>query len=377
MKSTLTISKIALSAGLLLAFFAVFAFSVEASSVIRTGDTVSVSEDQFIEGDFYSAAGRLNISGEVLEDVTAIAGQVTVNGSVGADATLLGGSVDVYGTIGDDVRIISGEVKLAEPIMGDVLIIGGVVEILSTASIAGDLILLAGQVEVNGSVGGDILGRAEELRIDGSVGGNMDVTVFNLTFGDNANVQGSVEYVSRNLAVQALNSTIAGDLSRSDPILPESEMSVRSTLLPVLVLLFSVLSWYLISRKSLSLVTQRALTKSLRPIVFGALAILVTPLAIIILSVSMLGLFVGVALFFAYGLLIVLSLIGVSAVIGQLLMKLFNQPSAKLSLITVVVGVVGVTLLMLLPILGEVVLIVFGILTLGAMIDLLLRPKVQ
>jgi cytoskeletal protein CcmA (bactofilin family) len=319
----------------------IFAQTAAASSVIRTGEAVSIGGDQLIEGDFYSAAGKLNISGEVAADTLAVAGQITINGSVGADATLFGGTVNVYGSIGDDLRVVAGEVTIAEPVMGDVMVIGGIVNILPTASISGDLILLAGQTIVEGSVGGDILGRSEDLRIDGAVAGNIDVTVTTLTLGEKANIEGSVKYISRTVATQALNASVAGDLVRNDPVFPENEVTITSAILPVLVLLFSILAWFLVSRPTLVKMTDRALQKSVRPFILGFATLIVAPFAIVILSASMIGLLVGMTLFFAYGLLLVASVIGSSAVIGQLMMKLFNQSSSKISLVTILVGVVG------------------------------------
>ena len=355
--------------------FGLFAQTAAASSVIRTGEAISISEDQLIEGDFYSAAGKINVSGEVEQDVLAAAGQITINGSVGADATLFGGTVNVYGTIGDDLRVVSGEVTIAEPVMGDVMVIGGIVNILPTASIAGDLIILSGQAIVEGSVGGDILGRSEDLRLDGVVAGNVDVTTLTLTLGEKANIEGSVTYVSRTVATQALNSSVGGDMVRNDPILPANDVTITSALLPVLVLLFSVLAWFLVSRKTLILVTGRALQKSVRPFIIGFATLILAPFAIVILSASMIGLLVGMTLFFAYGLLIVSGVIGSAAVIGQLLMKLFNQPSSKISLVTILVGVVGVSALTLLPVVGPLVLLIFFILTLGSMVDVVLKPN--
>lgn len=357
--------------------FSLFTPLANASSVVRTGEAVSIGEDQLIEGDFYSAAGKLNISGEVAADALAVAGQVTINGTVGADATVFGGTVNVYGTIGDDLRVVAGEVTIAEPVMGDVLVIGGIVNILPSASIAGDLILLSGQAVVEGSVGGDIIGRSEDLRIDGPVVGDVNVTVVTLTLGEKAAVEGSVTYVSRVVATQALNASVAGDMIRNDPVFPEAEVTITSALLPVLVLLFSVLAWFLVSRQSLVHMTERALQKSVRAFILGFATIILAPFAIIILSASMIGVLVGVTLFFAYGLLLIASVIGVSAVIGQLMMKLLNQPSSKISLITIIVGVVGVSALLLLPVVGILVLGIFYLLTLGALVDMIMRPRIK
>lgn len=365
---------------LMLAFFVGLFYvstSAEARTVVRTGDAVSLAEEQSIEGDFYTAAGKINVSGTVSDDILAAGGQITINGSIGADAFLLAGSVDIHGPIGDDLRIISGEVTIAEPVAGDVFVIGGSVTILSTASVAGDVLVYGGQVIIEGPVEGDVLGRVDTLRIDAPVAGNVDISVAQLTLGDKASVGGSITYVSNTLLIQSLNASIGGDVVRNEPILLPKDMNVRSALIPVLVLLFSVLVWYLIAKDFLGRVVNRALSKSPRQFLLGLATLLFAPLAIAVLMVSVIGTIVGTISLLGYLLLVMLSVVGLSAVLGQLLMKVFNQPSVKLSLLTLVVGVVGVSLLLLLPVLGMFILSGFMILTLGSLVDLLIRPKVK
>jgi cytoskeletal protein CcmA (bactofilin family) len=361
------------SAVLSVGFFLVGASTVNAESVIRTGDAVSIADDQKIDGDFYSAAGKFNLSGSVSGDAIVASSQVTINGSVEKDAVLFGGTVDVYGTIGDDLRIVSGETTIAKPVLGDVLVVGGVLNILSSASVSGDVILLTGQAIIEGSVGGDVLGWSDSLRIDAPVAGDVSVTVSSLTLGEKANISGSVQYVSRELAVQAQGATIEGDLQRNDPVLPAPETSLRTALVPVLVILFSVLSWYLISRKTLVQVTNLAISRSFKPVAFGFAAIILAPFAIVILSVSVLGMLVGITLFFLYALLLMLGIIALPALIGQAMMSLFNQSKKQFSLITLLVGVIGVVIIALLPLIGFYLLLGAVLLAMGAMIELLLQ----
>lgn len=348
-----------------------------AQTVVRTGETVSIAEDQVIEGNFYSAAGIVNVSGNITEDALVAGGQINLNGEIGADALLVGGSVDVHGTVSDDVRIIAGEAIIAEPILGDVLVIGGMVSILSSASVAGDVLVYGGQATIEGSVGGDVLGQVEQLRIDSAVAGSVDVTVNQLTLGDRAEIAGSVRYVSTNLATQALNANVGGELVRSDPVLPQANYSVRSALIPMLILLFSALVWYLVSRQTLTKVADRALSHSLRSALLGTATLFLAPAAAVILISSIIGMFVGLMLLLAYLLGVILAFIGSTAVIGQLMMRVFNQPSANLTLITLGVGVIGVSLFMLLPIIGQLAFFVFLVLTMGGLVDLLVRPKVK
>lgn len=357
--------------------FSVQVASVDARTVLRSGDSVSLAEDQLIEGDFYAAAGKVNISGSIEEDLVAAGGQMSINGSIGDNALLLGGEVDVFGSIGDDLRILSGVVTIGEPVMGDVFIVGGTVDILSSASVAGDVLVYGGEVTIAGSVGGDILGTSNQLRVDAPVAGNVNVSVGQLTLGERAEIDGTVQYTSNQVLVQALNASVGGETVRNDPVLPGNDTALRAALIPLLVVLFSVLGWYLVSRRSLNLVVARSLRKSPRPIFLGATVLFLAPIVITLLLVSVIGVMVGVAALLAYLLLVTLACIAVSAVVGQLLLRLFNQPGATLSLVSLGVGVLGIALLTLLPIVGQVVLMVAILVTMGGMIDLVVRPRAE
>ncbi len=359
---------------LLLVFFSIYSIPADASTVVRSGNTVSIAEEQVIEGDFYTAAGKINVSGSIQEDMVAVGGQVAINGEVGEDVFLIGGQTDIHGTIGDDLRIISGETTIAESVAGDVLVVGGSLNVLSTASISGDLILLVSEATIEGSVGGDILGTAGVLKVDAQVAGDIDVVVEQLTLGDRANIEGSVRYVSNLVAVKALSTSVSGDIVRNDPVLLGGSPNAYAAFVPVLVLLFSVLVWYFLSRKSLTLVAGRALAKSPRPFVIGVAVLIFAPLAGVLLLLSVVGTLVGLALLTGYTLLVVLSIIGSATVLGKLLMVAFNQSTNRVSLLSLLVGVVGSALLMLLPVIGFVIFVLLMILTLGAMVDLLVRP---
>ena len=348
---------------------------VSASSVVRTGETVSIAEDQVVSGDLYAAGGTVQISGVVQQDAVIMGGKITSNGEITQNAFLVAGGVDVHGPVGDDLRIVSGEVIVADKVEGDLFVMAGSVSILSSASIAGDLIIYAGDAVIEGPVGGDILGTVGELRIDTNVAGSVDVTVNTLTLGDRANVEGSLTYISSQVLERALNATIVGDLVRNDPVIPQGDSQRFSWLVPSLVLLFSVLAWYLVSRKSLSFVIGRALVNSPRPFLTGLITFIFVPVVIGLLFVSMIGSFVGVVLLLAYLLFIALSLIGMVAILGQLLMLAFNRKSKGVSLLALVVGIFGFILLSMLPTIGELIVFVLMILTLGAIVDSITRTN--
>ncbi len=366
----------------LLGIFAVLIPSVTlASSVVRTGETISIEKDQKIEGDFYAASSVLSISGEVAEDLVSIAGRNTLNGKVGKDALMLGASVDVHGAVGEDLRIIAGDVIIAEPVSGDVFIIADTVKILSTASIGGDLVVYGGTVEVSGSVGGNIIGNYESLRLDAPVAKGVDITARALTLGDRAEITEHVRYVSAEELVRAPSAKIGGDVTRSDnAVEADNKSPIRQLAILGLVLLFSALTWFLVARTLMVRLLERAITKSVRPLLLGFITLIAAPVIFVVLTVSIIGSLVGVAGVLAYITLLILSLVGMCAVVGVFVLSLVQKKHDVASLITpysLVIGAVVVSVLIVIPVIGVVILFGAFLVTLGALVDLVLRPIVK
>jgi cytoskeletal protein CcmA (bactofilin family) len=350
-------------------------FIADARSVVRSGERVTVAEDQLIEGDFYVAGSVVNLSGEVSNDLLTAAGTVTINGAIGADALIIAPTVDVHGTVGDDLRIIGGTIIIAEPVMGDVFVFGGSVEILSTASIAGDLIIFASEVEINGQVDGNILGQANVLRIDAPVKGGVDVAVGVLTIGDRSAITGDLEYTSTVQLTRAQNATVGGQVLRNDPVFEPTKVGIESFILPLLALLFSVALWYLLGRRLLNRIVTRALAPSVRPVMTGTIVMLLAPFAISILLVSVLGLIAGAVLLFGYILFLILALVASTAVIGQLVVSTVKKGANQVTLISLIIGSLILAGCFVVPVVGPIVLLGFLLLTFGSIMDLLLRAN--
>lgn len=350
-------------------------FTVEADTVVRSGDLVSIVEDQSIEGDFYTAARKINLSGTATEDMVAIGQNITINGTIEDNAFLVADVVDMFGSVGDDLRIIARDVTIAEPVAGDVFVVAGTVRIPSTASIGGDALIYAQEVIIEGVVGGDVLGTIDSLRIDAQIGGDVDVAVGELTLGDRALVDGSISYESNEVLIRSQNAVISGDVVRNDPVLPGNEASIRLAIVPSLILLFSVLAWYLVARKSLRATVKNAITVSPRPFFIGLLLLLFAPVAAVVLMGSVVGVLVGITALLFYFVLLLLGIAAAAALAGQLAMKAFDHDIGPVGLTTLLVGVAIMTILMLLPYIGQFLFALLFILAIGSMVDLLFRSQ--
>ena len=175
--------------------------------------------------------------------------------------------------------------------------------------------------------------------------------------------------------VRSQSATVGGEVVRNDPIVEDTYSSPASVLLPLLVLIFSVALWYLLSRRLLQRVVNRALLPRIRIALLGGLVLILSPFAISILLLSMLGFMVGLVALACYILFIVASMIALPAVIGQFIFTVTKEGVSPISLLTLLVGTLIVGLCMFVPVVGPVIILGFFILTFGALVDLLLRAN--
>jgi cytoskeletal protein CcmA (bactofilin family) len=350
----------------LVAFF-LFPSLVSASSVVRTGEAVTVAADQVVEGDFYGFGGTSAVSGEVTEDLLILGGTVTVNGTVGADMFVVGGTVDVHGTVNDDIRVVGGSVTVAGEVKGDVVVFASELKVLSTATIGGDILFFGGKAEISGSVGSDIMGTSESLRIDGPVAGKVDVTARTLTLGERAEITENVSYTSMQEIVRAQNATVHGRIIRTEPTLSEDN-GYRAIAISFLVLLFAALVIHLLFRTFTQQVADRANERFFRTFTIGFATLFLVPIAASVLLISTLGSIVGIILLCFYFGVISLAIPLSCVVAGVYVMRFIKKPLV-VSVLTVVTGTLVFALSLHIPFFGSIILISVVLLTMGALVE--------
>lgn len=341
--------------------------TVLASSVVRSGDLVSIAADQEVEGDFYGLGDSIAVSGKVSEDLMLAGRNLTLNGEVSEDIGVIGGTVVFHGTAGDDVRIVGGTVSIAGEIAGDLVVIASELNVLSTANIAGDILFFGTTAEISGTVGKNIIGNSSKLRVDGEVKGGIDVTTSALVLGDRAKVGNNVSYTSNNELSRSQNSEIAGEITRSSEVLPVAQ-PVKLFLIPLLVTMFASLVWFLLFRPYTARVKEGARLHFTRSLAIGFGLFFLTPISAFILIASTLGSILGITIMFMYiaGILISLGLLGIVA--GSYLVSLVPK-AGELGVVQIVLGVLAVHALMYIPIIGPVILVTLLLSTFGSVAE--------
>ncbi|MFM2374472.1 MAG: hypothetical protein RLZZ234_467 [Candidatus Parcubacteria bacterium] len=335
-----------------------------AAPVIRTGDTISLKEDQSIPGDFYSFGGSLTNAARIGGDAYVAAGTVTQNGVIDADFSGIVGQLEIHAPVGDDVRIVGGRVVIANKVSGDVVVVGGELTVTSTAEIEGDILFYGGVLSIEGAVKGSVLAHAETIRVDARVGKDISVTAANeLVFGAHADVGGNVRYTSSKEAMRAIDSVIVGSVTRDDNF-PLTKQASGPSLMPFLVLLFTGLVIRFVFGTHITTFLERVTTSFGHAALIGFATGVLVPVAIVLSCVSVLGILLGVMLLCAY----IGALVGAAALSGVFLggfVSKYATGTASYGPLWVVLGTALFYALSFVPVVGHILVLVIVLMVFG------------
>jgi len=348
-----------------------------AETVYRSGENITITADQVVEGDFYAISqvwGEVIVSGEIEGDVYSLAGNITVNGSVAGDLALFGNTVQIYGTVSDDVRVAGLNVTLAGPVEGDVFVYAGKLTILSTASVGGNVFFFGGEGSIDAPVSGSVFGQAKQLQINSTVSKSVDITTEqSLILGEKASIEGDIRYTSGFPLTRFPGAVIKGGVVKNSAPLPASMEILIVT--AGLVLVFVSLCMLLILRKHLRPLSELVMNKNLLSGLFGIGIILIMPFAIGILYYAQVGILFALILLFGILLAITLAASLSGIVFGVILSSLILGKKSKetISITWTIIGSVALTAILLIPYLGPPLVILIILTTLGGLVQLIYR----
>jgi cytoskeletal protein CcmA (bactofilin family) len=239
----------------------------------RSGQHVVVAPDEVISDDLYVTGETVTIDGKVEGDVIASGREVRLNGEVTGDFMAAGQAVMVNGHVGDDLRMAGMTLWLGPTalVVDDIVSAGFSLETDGASRTEGSLVYAGFQALLRGVIEGGLFGAMSAIEIRSRIGGDSEITVDGnpampmfarflpspvelpavaggLTIGEEARIEGSLEYISANEArVDGTTTT----LTRREPHqAADSEIVTRKPVWPgrlskliSLIVLGALLAW--------------------------------------------------------------------------------------------------------------------------------------
>jgi len=361
---------------MLMALVAVPALAAE----IRTG----VAPGEVIDDDVYAAGGAVTVDGTINGDLVAAGGMVVVNGKVTGSVMAAGGTVIVNGEVGHTVRAAGGSVTVNGVVGRDVVIAGGTLVLADRAKVPGDVLCAGGNAEISGDIGGDVKGSAGNMVLSARVGGNVEVEAENLKLTPTARVEGNLTYTSENAAKLEPGAQVGGATTRK---LPERETR-EDRGWPFFGLgweIFGFLAALVVGVIGILLIPgrTRGVSDALRSrpwhsLAWGALLLFVTPIAIVVMCVTLIGIPLALMTLALYLIALYLCQVIVGLVLGRWILHYLREVDTKAMMVgALALGLIILAILRVIPFLGFFVWLFTFLFGLGALLVWFRRMRAE
>ncbi len=343
----------------------------------RTGTSVTIGSGEVINSDLYIAGQTVNIDGTVNGDVFVLAQTINIRGTINGGISMAGQNITVNGRVSNGARLAGQSVEVGANIGRDLVVAASDVTVNQPAVIGGDANIYSTNAILNGHVVGNVTGNISTMTIGGIVDQSVRITVNSLTLNSTANIHGDLVYTSDNTASIASGAVVSGTTSQVAPPPEENWFfnTVNGVVAGALARIYGFLAIFIIGLVLIFTITRKMkqLSLALRfhpaPCLgWGALIFFVSPIAIFIVMVTIIGIPLGLISLTVWGILLYLAQIPVALVIGWLILSR-GQDIASRGLLTgaLALGLFILYVLSIIPIFGGIMwffVILFGLGTL-------------
>ena len=278
---------------------------------------------------YYAAGDRIAITTPMAADVIVAGREIEIAKSVAGDILAAGWRVGLSGRADDDVRIAAGEISVDAPVAGDLTIAGGDVTIGSQTRVGGRGWLTGRTVRIEGTFERELHVAGRTVQIAGEIRKPLEVVAETLEILPSARILGPVTYrgpIEARIAEGAVvNGPITYDrIPQQEARRARSWPAVSTLLFIVHVFLAGLLVVFFMPRVETSVVATLRQRPG-RSLLAGFVLLVTTPVAALLLMISVLGLPIGLAMAALYAIALFSGVLATAFFVGDAEARLFNS----------------------------------------------------
>lgn len=362
--------------GVALALLVAVGLAVPAAAlakVVQSPETVTVAKDQVIDDDLYVAAGRsLVIDGTVNGDVYAGSERVEIRGTVNGDVYAAASNLYlVDARIKGSVRVAGQTVGITRTTTGGGLtVIGQSIEVDAGTNIGGGVQFAGETVALRGAITRTIIGTATATRLGVQAGRDVGVETESLVLESGTRIGQQLSYNS------TAELTEEGAVAIGSRDVRQAEERQKDDGGPSIgFIIWSVLALYLVSvillllAPSASLGVSRMVTTHPAPAFGWGLLLLVGALPLFFLTfITIIGIPLALLGLVGFGVAVYLTTFVVGLALGDVIASRLGQGDHPSRFLTSLFGILLISALGLIPVIGGLIQLAVVIFGLGAML---------
>ncbi len=327
----------------------------------------------------YAGGATVAVIAPVAGDLSAAGGSVTLAAPVAGDALLVGGSIAERAPVRGDLRIFGGRLTVSEPAGGDLVAIGFSVH--DAAPSGGSTFVAGADASVLGGADGPVTIYGDTVSIGGNFAGNVTVVAgTRLSVASSTIIAGTLTYQAPEAAAIPESAVVKGGVHfTSASFMPSTGASRALALVSIGIFLLARILGSLILAGLLAglfprlaeAIAERAWAGSTRSVLLtmllGFAALVATPILLVLLALTFIGIGIAFLLGIAYALLLLLGFMYAGILVGSLIALRFEQRTHALWR-DGVLGMLILSLIGLVPFVGMGIVFLFMLFSAGSLL---------
>lgn len=344
------------------------------ASVFLTKESNVVSSPDSLDDDLYIFGNYGEVYGIVGGDLTAFCFNHEADGIITGNANIFAYAVRQAGNVHQSARIFGYEVYIDAVIGRNLLVFGNDIEIGDDAAVGKNLDCNGEVINIKGDIKGDANINARIVYISGKIDGNVEIKANEIYIDSPARIEGELVYKSKNKAEIDDDVIIAGGIDWIERA-PEEESDDSGFHLPgvirAILFIMTLLTGFALililnrhTRESVLQIEQRLW----QTLAIGLLAEIIFIAGSIVLFLMIIGIPLAMILSFLGFILFYIGKIYVSIAIGRIILRLITSGKKMAIGWEFLLGLIVLTILFRIPVLGTIIYIITFILGTGAAI---------
>jgi hypothetical protein len=374
-------------ASLFLAFF--FVPKAQAAST-HIPQITTLSQNQIVNKDYFAAGEVVEVYGTVNGDAYIAGGQIKVEGTINGDLLVVGGQIKVTGKVTGNIRAAGGQIDLTGATVGkNITLAGGDLESAETTKVGGSFTAAGGNINLYSPIGKGVNLAGGNVSLNGIVLGDTQVASEVVRVTPKASLAGTFDYWSQNEPIIDSQAVIKGVKTKHElpvNITPEQNRAFQDGARNGLaratngIKFFSFLSFLVVGLvmaklfPEFSVKVSQYINKFPWPSLgWGALISIFTPVALVFVMVTIIGIPLAGMGFLIYFLFSYIGKYFAILTVGEMLLLKFKQKHTIY--FAFVAGLVVYYILALIPIVNMISRLGFYLIGFGGLVKVLYGSK--
>ena len=343
---------------------------------VKTDNSIKLAKDEIADGNVYASCSDMTIDGTVNGDIIALCKNITINGLINGDIIAFGDKIEINGSIKGNARIAGSKININGSIDRNANVFANEINFGKDSIIKWDALVGGVNGNFDGNVDGNLHGFMSLAKISGKIGKNVNLTIDGrsnnnqggLLVSKDAIIAGDLSYTASKDVQLESSSSVSGKIQKN-----EARQKETNPLAIFWNIFYKATSLILIAiiaisfKKDIIKQTTSKLDKNwLYSLLIGFSLLLFTPIVIVILMLTVVGIPLALILLASYLSMIILSIIIASSYLGSLLIKSLSKKEAN-PYLSAIIGLLIFSLTSSTPFIGWLISVLIISLGFGAL----------